>query len=155
MANISGFGVRAWLQASSTFPQGFAITQYADDTDVIDFQSVTIAETAKGVNGTKYSWSTANPILCTIAVGPATVDDNNLSNLFQSNFPAPGGENANDVITLSIVYPDNSTGIYTGGSITDGTPGKSIAQSGRLKSQVYNFSFENYQTTGPQVSSVI
>jgi len=90
MADISGYGFRLNLVASSTFPAGIDITQAADDADPFDIPSIQIADKAKGVNGDLITWATANPIDITIAVIPGSIDDRNLSALAQANNPAAG-----------------------------------------------------------------
>jgi len=155
MADISGYGFRLNLVASSTFPAGIDITQAADDADPFDIPSIQIADKAKGVNGDLITWATANPIDITIAVIPGSIDDRNLSALAQANNPAAGGELQNDEITLACIYPDNSTVSGLRGAITDFTPGKSISSAGRQKTNTYVFAFEQIQETQSIPSSVI
>lgn len=145
--NISGFGASVRLVASTTFPQGITITQFADDSDPIDIPSLQIADKAMGVNGDLYTWSKANPLIYNMSVGPDTDDDINLQILLEANRVAKGKTSALDDITISVLYPDGSTATYSGGTITDGMPGNAIASAGRLKSKTYNFAFENLSFT--------
>ena len=155
MADISAYGLEINLIASSTFPVGINITQLADDTDPFDIPSIHIADKAKGVNGDLITWATANPIIITLAVVPGGADDRNLSILFQANNPAAGGSVANDEITMTGIYPDNSTVVLRGGAITDGMPGKSVASAGRLKTNTYAFAFEQITETLARPTSVL
>lgn len=144
MANptsINGFGVTLALVASVTFPAGLPITQFADDTDPIAINDVKIADTAMGLNGDLLSWSKAVPLPMTIAVVAGGPDDVNLQILADANRVAQGKNSANDVISATIVYPDLSTVILTGGKITDGAFGKAIQSSGRMKTKTYSFMF--------------
>jgi len=50
---------------------------------------------------------------------------------------------ADDIITMNAIYKNGSFVTLTNGIITDGMPGNAVASAGRLKSKVYNFSFEN------------
>jgi len=145
--DISSFGIELSLIASRTFPAGISITQLADDTDPFDLPSTQIADKAMGVNGDLVTWKTANPIIVQIAVVPGSEDDRNLSILAQRNRPGKGKPSIVDVVTLVGIYPDNSTVTATAGAITDAMPGKSVASSGRQKSKVYMFAFENVVET--------
>ena len=63
--------------------------------------------------------------------------------LADANRVAQGKTSANDVITMTVVYPDSTVVTLTNGRITDSMFGKSIAGSGRLKTKAYAFSFAN------------
>ncbi len=155
MENIAAYGSEINLRASNTFPVGINITQLADDTDPFDIPSIQLADKAKGVNGDLIIWSTANPIIITMAVIPGSEDDRNLAILAQANNPAAGGALANDEITLTTVYPDNSTIVASKGAITDAMIGNSIASAGRKKSKTYSFAFEQITETPAIPSGII
>lgn len=140
--NVSAFGARVTIKASNTFPAGVLITQFADDADPFDLPSVNIGDTAMGVNGDLVTWSRANPLKLTINVIPGSDDDRNLAVLFEANRVGRGKQSANDEVTASCVYPNGQAVTLTGGVITDGMPGASIASAGRLKSKAYQFHFE-------------
>lgn len=143
MQDISGFGIRVRLIASNTFPAGITLTQFADDADSLDLPSQQIADKGMGVNGDLVVWSTANPLPVTVNIIPGSDDDRNLAVLLEANRVARGKRGARDVITLSAIYPDETTQTWSLGKITDGMPGKSIASAGRMKSKAYMFVFEN------------
>jgi len=147
MQDVSAFGTRLRLVASVTFPAGFDITQAADDADLLDLPSTKVAETAMGVNGDLVTWSKANPLNVTIAVIPQSEDDRNLAILLNANRAGRGKYPARDVITLTAIYPNGSTITLSGGKITDGMPGQSVASAGRMKSKTYAFSFEGQAQT--------
>lgn len=141
--NITGFGLKVQIVASTTFPVGITITQFADDADPFDAPSIQIADKAMGLNGDLITWNKANPILATINVIAGSSDDNNLSILFETNRVGKGKLSVNDTITMTAIYPDGSTRTYTEGRITDGMPGDSVASEGRQKTKAYLFAFEN------------
>jgi len=155
MENIAAYGSELALKASNTFPVGITLSQFADDTDPFDIPSIQLADKAKGVNGDLIIWSTANPIIISIAVIPGSEDDRNLSILAQANNPSAGGSLANDEITLTGIYPDNSTIVASKGAITDAMIGNSIASAGRKKSKVYMFAFEQITETPAIPSGII
>jgi hypothetical protein len=145
--DVSGFGAQVQIKASETFPQGFVVTQFADDADPFDIPSIQIADKAMGLNGDMVTWSRANPITITINVVPGSDDDRNLAILLEANRPGKGKRPAQDIITVVAAYPDEGTLTLTEGKLTDGPPGKSIASAGRLKSNAYQFAFENKTDT--------
>ncbi len=141
--DISGLGVRVTVRASRTFPVGFTISEFADDADSIDVAALTIAETAMGLNGDLLTWSNANPVPLTLNVIPNSDADRNLTIIGNANRPGRGRNSANDVITVSVVFPDGRTNLFRTGVMINYMPVNSIASAGRLKSKPYNFMFEN------------
>lgn len=143
MQNISGFGFRVRLKASVTFPTGFDVTQFADDSDPFDTAEIQVADKKMGLNGELIVWSVASPIEVKLAVVPGSDDDVNLAILLEANRVGQGKQSAQDEITLSAIYPQDNDLTLTGGFITNGPVGSSVASAGRLKSKVYTFTFEN------------
>lgn len=143
MADISGFGLSLNVVASVSFPKGFIVTQFADDADPFDLPSIQIADKAMGLNGDLITWSKATPIAITINVVPNSADDKNFATIFEANRVGKGKKSANDVITLTGIYPDGKSVTLTGGKMTDGMPANGVASAGRLKSKAYVFTFEN------------
>ncbi|HZZ80035.1 MAG TPA: hypothetical protein VFE62_16095 [Gemmataceae bacterium] len=141
--DISGFGSVVSLVASKTFPAGIALTQFADDADPFDQPSVRIGDVAMGLNGDLLTWRKAVPLPITISVVPGSQDDLNLSILANANRVAQGKTSANDVLTLTIVYPDGSIITFANGTITDASFAKSVSSASRLKSMTYQMSFES------------
>lgn len=147
MNDISGFGARVQVVASKTFPSGFTLTQFADDTDPFDSPSVKVRDTAMGLNGDLISWAKAAPLPVSLAVVPGSEDDRNLQSLFDANRVGKGKAGAGDVITVTVAYPDGRTKTFQQGVITDGPAGVGIASAGRLKTSTYQFAFENVATS--------
>lgn len=141
--DISCNGVTIIVAGSKTFPVGFPVTQLADDVDPLDFANLQLSETAMGVNGDMVSWTTPKPIEFTLAVVPNGVDDIALSVLHEANRGAKGKASAKDSITVTIIYPNLRPIVLRKGIILDGSPGPSIASSGRIKTKSYTFRFEN------------
>jgi len=140
--DVSGFGLQIRLRASRTFPQGITLTQFSDDADALDAPSVEIGGAAKGLNGDLITWSIANPTALTINVIPGSEDDKNLSALFSANFPQRGKTANKDIIDITVNWPDGSIDNHTGGVMTNGMPGQSVASAGRKKTRAYAFAFE-------------
>lgn len=140
--NISGFGGVVNIIASNTFPVGFPVTQWADDSDPLDFSSIRVADTSMGVNGDLIKWARAAPLPMVLNVIPGSQDDINLQILADANRVGQGKNSADDTITATVVYPDGTVITLTGGALTDAQFGKGISSAGRLKTKSYAFSFE-------------
>lgn len=150
MQDISATGISLLIKADKTFPNGFTVTQFADDADPFDLPSLEIAATAMNVNGELVTWSSPQPINPTLNVIPGSEDDSNLATLFEANRAASGKTVARDIITIVATYPDGSTVTLSNGKMTSGFPGKSIASAGRMKSKAYSFMFQDLALTRAQ-----
>jgi hypothetical protein len=139
--NASGFGTSVNIKASNTFPQGFSLTQFADDADSLDMPALTIAESGMGLNGTHVVWSRPGVLDVTINLIPNTVDDDNCAALVEANRVAEGKRGARDAITMVVSYPDGSTTTLGAGIVVSGIPMKGISQAGRIKTRPYTFRF--------------
>lgn len=143
MQDISGFGFSVNVQASNTFPNGFTVTQFADDADPFDTPDLKIADSKMSLNGDLVTWSVASAVQIKMAVVPGSEDDQNLAALLLANKVGAGKASAKDVITLTGTYPTGPRKTLTPGRITDGPIASSISAAGRMKSKVYTFTFEN------------
>lgn len=140
--DISGFGTQIRVIADTTFPTGFTITQFADDADAIDNPATVVGDKAMGLNGDLITWSKATPLDITLNVISGSDDDANLSILLDANLVGAGRVSAQDVITLTILYPDGSSTTYSTGKVVSGPTTSSVAAAGRKKTKAYAFSFE-------------
>jgi len=147
MQDVSATGFTLVLKASQTFPNGFTISEVADDADPFDIPAVEIASTAMNVNGDLVTWSSPQPMNATVNVIPASEADKNLSILWDANRAARGKRHARDIITLVASYPDGSTKTFSEGKMTSGMPGGSVASGGRIKSNSYVFAFQDFSQT--------
>lgn len=143
MTDVSGYGLKVSLKASTTFPSGLTITQFADDADPIDSPAIDVATVTMGLNGDLVAASAATPTVVTLNVIPTTDDDRNLAVLVQANIVGKGRTPARDRITMTVNYPDGRSATLTGGVITNGTPITGVASAGRLKTRAYTFAFES------------
>lgn len=144
MANptsVAGFGLVVTLVASKTFPVALPITQFADDADPLSMDSVRIADTAMGLNGDLLTWSKAVPLPMVLNVIPGSADDINLQILANANRVGQGKNSAGDVISATIIYPDESVVSLTDGVITDASFGRGVQSGGRQRTKAYVFHF--------------
>jgi hypothetical protein len=152
--DVSGFGLALNIVASSTYPNGIPVTQFAGDVDPLDIPEVKIADFEMGLNGDLVSWSRAMPIVIKIAVINGSDDDQNLAVLFEANRVGQGKTSAYDLINFTGVYPQGNTVSLSNGKITDGMPGSSVASNGRQKTKTYSFVFQNITVTQPTLPVV-
>lgn len=146
--DISGFNTRVTIVASVTFPQGFTVTQFADDGDPLSIPSQQLSEAVMGLNGHLIHFSKANPARATLNVIPDSEDDRNLAALAEANRVGLGKSSARDIITMTAIYPDGSTRSLGGGVMTDAPLGTSVASAGRKMTKAYAFAFETIAGTG-------
>jgi hypothetical protein len=149
--NISGFGLSAVITASSTFPNGFPVTAFADDADAMDSPDFTYADTGSGLNGHLIIWSKANGLEIAMNVIPTSEDDQNLAALFEANRVGKSKSSAKDTIGIVWTYPNGDRTTFSNGTVLVGSLLPQVASSGRLKSRQYRFKFESY--TNVQASS--
>lgn len=141
--DIGGFGAELTIFASTTFPNGLTITEFADDADPVDAPSIQIRDKAMGLNGRLITWGKATPIGLTINVIPNSDDDINLNLLFDANRVGRGKNRVDDTIDATLIYPDGAAKNFQAGAPTDYVPTNSIASSARMKSKPYVFAFES------------
>lgn len=147
MINISGFGLSAQIVGDSTFPTGFLLTEFADDADPLDSPDLETAEAAMGGNGDMVVWSKPMGIEMSFNVIPSSQGDINLSVLLNANRIAKGKNSAKDKIGIVVTYPDGSTVNMSSGVIISGPIVPPVSSSGRLKSHMYKFKFEQVTKT--------
>ncbi len=148
MQNVSTFGLSASIIGSNTFPNGFIVTEWADDADPLDSPDLEIAQSGMGTNGDMVVWSRPEGIEIALAVIPWSLADQNLDALFNSNRVSKGKTSAQDVITIALAYPNGvkvnmSPGIALVGSVVP-----QAQSSGRVKTRNYKFRFENVSKSG-------
>lgn len=148
MANeIGGFGLKVQIIASTSFPSGFTLSQFADDGDPLDLGAIDISEQAMGLNGDMITWSKANPLPVSINIIPGSDDDKNLAVIAEANRVGRGKKSVRDVITMVVIYPDGTSTSLINGKMKNAMFGKSVASAGRMKTKKYDFMFENRVAT--------
>jgi hypothetical protein len=148
MQNISGFGLSVTIYASTTFPTGVTITEFADDADPLDTPELDLADTAMGSNGDMVTWSRPQGIEVTLNVIATSEDDTNLAQIFEANRIGKNKKSAQDQITLAASYPQGGQANASPGVMVTGTALPAVQSSGRYKSRSYRFKFENITKSG-------
>jgi len=141
--NITGIGLSATVVASKTFPAGFTITEFPDDTDPADSEDLEIAESAPSLNGDLVVWGKPTKRTLTLNVIPTSDSDKNLEILFKANTNTKSHKGANDVVTIILSYADGTTKTFVNGACISYTAINKVAQSGRISTKQYVFNFED------------
>jgi len=154
MINIAGFGYSALITASNTFPNGFALVDFADDGDPLDSPELPVAETGFGLNGDMLVWTHPQGVEITFMVIPTSEGDINLDTLLDANRVGKGKTSARDKINIVHTYPNGDVATCTNGVILSGNMLPGISGAGRLKSRPYKFRFERITKSraAPQVA---
>jgi hypothetical protein len=148
MINISAFGVTLTVVASNTFPNGFTITEFADDADAVDAPDHEVGDTGMGPNGDLVVWNRAVPLEIAYNLIPTAPGDVNSNMLLEANRAGKGKASARDIITLVLAYPSGKVVTLNPGTIITGTLMDPVLAAGRLKSHLYRYRFENLAQSG-------
>lgn len=143
MADVSATGLTVTVFATKTFPAGVTLSQFADDADPLDIPEIEIVADGMNVNGELVTWNTPKPIYVALNVIADTEDSENLDIIFDGNRAAYKKTAIRDKITLCVNYPDGKRKTLTGGRPKAYVPSTGVASSGRKKSKLYRFVFEN------------
>ena len=143
MQDVSATGVKITVITVPTYPQGFEVSEFADNADPLDFPPTQIADYGMGVNGDLVTWTKPAPLEITLNVIPNTDADKNLGILYDMNRAAKGKISAQDLVTLVASYPDGTRKIFSNGKLISGVPANGVSSDGRIKTKEYKFVFEN------------
>lgn len=144
MLDISGFGTGIRIIAVESFPMGFSLSKFADDTDPISAKDVEPIGYEMLFDGSLFSFDKAAPIEVAVSLIPGSDDDINCKILLQNKkggkrlLPLP------DITTMIITYPDRGRVILTSGTIIKGPLVDGILSTGRRKSNTYTFVFGSF-----------
>jgi hypothetical protein len=155
--DVSGFGTSALIVALNSFPLGFLVTQFADDTDGIAIETIETTGFELLYDGSIFFYDKAAPIKVNVSVIAGMEDDINLAILLQARkgsfslIPLP------DVTSMIVSYPDGGRVAYSNGSMVAGPLGTSVSGSGRFKTNTYSFvfgAFAGFQSALETVATV-
>jgi hypothetical protein len=154
MENVSAFGTSINILATRSFPIGFQVKKLADDKDPLVIEEIEPTGHEFLVDGSLFIFDKATAIKVKISVVAGSDDDLNLKVMLQARKGTPSILNLPDITTMTILYGNNGSVMFTSGSIVSGPLGDSINQSGRYPSNTYTFVFSDF--AGAQsVSEVI
>lgn len=148
--NISLFGFSVRITASQTFPNGFTITEWADDQAPVDSANIETAGYGMGPNGDMVVWQKPAALVASYSVIPNSQSDKNLSILHEANrISKLKGISLMDVITAVAVYQDGRVVTLSQGMIHSGPAVPAGVQDGRLSTRAFGFVFEDRDTKYP------
>jgi hypothetical protein len=157
MIDISGFGTGVTILALSSFPQGFKLSQFADDSDPLTFDETETSDFELLYDGSLFTFDQASAIKMQVSVIPGSDDDINLKILLQARkgsaklIPLP------DITSAYIGYGNGGSVLLSDGSIIKGPLADSITTQGRKKANTYTFvfgSFAGAQSAGQVVATL-
>jgi hypothetical protein len=144
MQNISGFGTSVTVIATQSFPLGFNITQFADDTDPIAVDPTEPNGFELLYDGSLFAFGKAAPIKLSVSVIPGSDDDINLKILLAANKSASSYIPLPDITSMVISYADGGRVVLSNGTILNGPLADAIAPTGRRKSNTFTFVFGEF-----------
>lgn len=144
MIDVSAFGTGIMVLSTASFPQGFSLSQFADDEDPLNVEQVEVSGFEKLYDGSIFIFDKTSPILLSVAVMPNSDDDINLKILMQMRKSSPSLLPLPDTTSMVITYPDGGRVILTNGGLISGALADSITTQGRKKGNVYHFVFGTF-----------
>lgn len=104
---------------------------------------MTIMQSGMGINGDLVVWRTATPLEIELNLIPGTDECRHMETLFNLNRTEKNKVSTKDVITMFIEHPDGKIDMLTTGYIVGGKPLQDYSSTGRAKSRMFRFMFEN------------
>lgn len=148
--NISLFGFSVRIVADRTFPQGFTITEWADDQPPVDSSNIETAGFGMGPNGDMVIWQKPAALQSSYSVIPNSEADRNLTILHEANrISKSKGIVPMDKVTATAVYQDGRVVTLSQGISHSGPAVPAGSQDGRLSSRTFGFVFEDRNETRP------
>lgn len=141
MFNISAVGFSMWISATTTFPIGFEVKDFADDVDPFELPDVPLGTSVKDLNGRVFFQNVPPIIQMYVNVIANSSSDKKLQTLYNSNLSASNKISNSDIITLMLKYQDGTNSLYANGKMIIGTPSVPIQTRGRYRSRRYGFVF--------------
>jgi hypothetical protein len=142
MINISGFGLSIIVVALSSFPTGFELSAFSDDTDPLTIDPIEPTGFEPLYDGSLFFYDKTAPIKVSVSVIPGSDDDINLKILLQARKGAPPHLPIPDITSMIVRYSDGGIVGFSKGSIISGPLTDAILSSGRKKSNTYDFVFD-------------
>lgn len=146
--NISGAGLSVLIASTVSFPFGFVVEEWADDTDPLTFTEIEPTGDETTIDGGIYTFKRATKVYVTLSVIPGSESDQNLRILLDAqklslniNDMLSLAADLRDLTIMTISYPDGEVAILSGGTLQKGPPLRSVMSSGRTRTNTYTFVF--------------
>ena len=144
MIDISTLGAGITIISLTSFPMGFQLSCFADDTDSLVIEQTEVSGFEKLYDGTIFGYDKTSPVLLAVSVIPNSEDDINLKILLQKRKSNSNYIALLDTITMVVSYGDGGRVVLSGGVILSGSLADSMQSAGRKKSNTYNFAFGSF-----------
>lgn len=144
MIDISAFGTKINIVATTSFPMGFSLSAFADDEDPLSVAEVEVSGFEKLFDGSIFTYDKTSPVLLSVGILPNSDDDINLKVLMQMRKSTTSILPIKDVTTMIVTYPDGGRIALSEGTILSGALADSITRQGRKKGNVYHFVFGSF-----------
>lgn len=157
MIDVSGFGTGITIVATTSFPMGFKLSQFADDADPVVFDETETSDFELLYDGSLFVYDQASAIKMSVSVIPGSDDDINLKLLLQSRKSTPKIIPLPDTVIAYIGYGGGGSVILSNGGVVKGPLADSITAQGRKKANTYSFvfgSFAGMQSTKEIIGTV-
>lgn len=144
--DVAATGLSVLIRSTITFPMGFFVQGFADDSDPIGFAEQSVAEADTNINGEVVTWGKPqllNPTLTVVAGSPG---DSNLSALLNAR-----KRGIKEAVEMIVTYPDGGMVVASEGTITTGTVGRGVSSDGKLQARSYTFAFGTFKETRPVI----
>lgn len=149
-SNQSAYGLRATILAVKTFPRTFTIDDWADDEEPLVVGETVVAGYKMMADGSMYTFDIASPIPVDVAVLAGSRSDENLNALLKAGTAGVNFFGVKENVIMTIMNPNKSTVVLSGGTIISGPMAPSAIKEGRYKSNVYKFMFEGVASSSPR-----
>jgi hypothetical protein len=144
MIDVSGFGSSVTVIATGSFPQGFQITEFADDKNPIEAKEIEPTGFEMLYDGSLFAFDKAAAVLVDVSVVAGSEDDINCKILLQARKGSPKIIPLPDVTSIVIANPNNGTVTLSGGTIISGPLVDTVLPSGRKQGNTYSFAFGTF-----------
>jgi len=158
MIDISSAGSGITIFTLSSFPMGFRLTSFADDTDSLNVEATEVSGFEKLYDGNIFTFDKTSPIMLSVGIIPNTEDDINLKILLQKRKSNTSNISLADAVTMVIGYSDGGRNVLSKGAILGGAIADSLSPTGRKKTNEYHFvfgSFDGFQSMKQGISTVV
>lgn len=139
--SVTGFNTKVSLRASNTFPAPIVLTQFPGDESAISIEDIEIGQHTGGLEE-RVAWNVYAPIVIDLNIIAGGENDDLLNVLLLANRAEKGKELAQDILTMSIIYPNGRIRTYGDGSIMSGPGGLTVDAERKLKTNLYKFGFD-------------
>jgi hypothetical protein len=144
MIDVSTFGSGITILSTNSFPNGFMVSTFADDSDPLSIKETETSGYEPLYDGSIFVFDKTAPVELSLSVISGSDDDINLKILLQARKGGIRLLPLKEFTTMVINYPGNGRVILSAGSIVKGPMADSMLTNGRRKGNTYSFVFGTF-----------